>query len=545
MDFRNIRNIRNIPHLDCTSDRQEFRNIKQSLNEFFSCKTNENLKDELCTYMINIVAEYKTNNADKKAELEITDFLEEFKDYGHPIVAENAEFIILPKTTKPHDIDLLDEIWRKIFSYLPTNDVLGKVARVCKRFYEITKDPTLLKSIKVKKFTDYDHEYIIKVLERSKCLKKLSVINCDNYKDILSVALKSNLNLKTLILCHHKSDFHPIFHSVEDKLCNEEIVRMIATNCRNLDHLYIRMPLSHAALKLIASLHQLKTLHIQNGRTIISPDIIDQIAKNYTKLESFHVQFHHFEDLTISANNGMAKLEEMKSSMKSLFQKQKTLKKLIFKCFSSSYSAGLFEAIDLSQELEHFDIGGPTDYSINKAEMEAMSRLPKLKYLALGMNPGFGMIPPIFDLSPVLNSFMTNASFDEMQYLSLNFIDLTNENLETLSGRSLPNLIGLSLNFCSPVKVNDSILTKLVKNAPNLKHLQLFDVNIEEVSDEFFYKLQMKHILVTVRPEKEKSVEKYIKYNVPSSEYPRSKLFLSSLMKKMGQLEDPTKDKFC
>ena len=538
MDFRNIRKI---PYSECR-DRQEFWNLKQSLNEFFSRKSNESLKDELCSYMINIVAEYKTNHAVKKREK-----LEELKDYGDPIVTENAEFIILPKTTKSHDIDLLDEIWRKIFSYLPTNDVLGKVARVCKRFYEITKDPTLLKSITVKKFTDYDHDYIFKVLERSKCLKKLSLIDCDNYKDILSVALKSNSNLKTLILCHHKSDIHPIFNEliVEDELCDDETVRMIATNCRHLDHLYIQMPLSHAALKLIASLHQLKTLHIQNGRTIISPDIIDQIAKNYTKLESFHVQFHHFEDLTISANNGMAKLEEMKSSMKSLFQKQKTLKKLIFKCFSSSYSAGLFEAIDLSQELEHFDIGGPTDYSINKAEMEAMSRLPKLKYLALGMNPGFGMIPPIFDLSPVLNSFMTNASFDEMQYLSLNFIDLTNENLETLSGRSLPNLIGLSLNFCSPVKVNDSILTKLVKNAPNLKHLQLFDVNIEEVSDEFFYKLQMEHILVTVRPEKEKSVEKYIKYNVPSSEYPRSKLFLSSLMKKMGQLEDPTKDKFC
>ena len=291
MDFRNIRKI---PYSECR-DRQEFWNLKQSLNEFFSRKSNESLKDELCSYMINIVAEYKTNHAVKKREK-----LEELKDYGDPIVTENAEFIILPKTTKSHDIDLLDEIWRKIFSYLPTNDVLGKVARVCKRFYEITKDPTLLKSITVKKFTDYDHDYIFKVLERSKCLKKLSLIDCDNYKDILSVALKSNSNLKTLILCHHKSDIHPIFNEliVEDELCDDETVRMIATNCRHLDHLYIQMPLSHAALKLIASLHQLKTLHIQNGRTIISPDIIDQIAKNYTKLESFHVQFHHFEDLT-------------------------------------------------------------------------------------------------------------------------------------------------------------------------------------------------------------------------------------------------------
>ena len=52
--------------------------------------------------------------------------------------------------------DLLDEIWRKIFSYLPTDVILGKISRVCKRFNELTKDPTLLESIKVNDITDYE-----------------------------------------------------------------------------------------------------------------------------------------------------------------------------------------------------------------------------------------------------------------------------------------------------------------------------------------------------------------------------------------------------
>ena len=183
------------------------------------------------------------------------------------------------------NIDQLDEIWRKIFSYLPTNDILGKIARVCKRFYEITKDPTLLKSIKVKNITNYESENIFKVLERSKCLRKLWIIDCDNYKDILSVTLESNSKLKTVILCH------------EDEMCDDEAVGIIAKNCNNLENLYIQMSISNSALKLIASFNQLKTLHINNENVTIAPDIIDEMANNYSRLEIFHVNFKDFDHI--------------------------------------------------------------------------------------------------------------------------------------------------------------------------------------------------------------------------------------------------------
>ena len=70
------------------------------------------------------------------------------------------------------------------------------------------------------------------------------------------------------------------------------------------------------------------------------------------------------------------------------------------------------------------------------------------------------------------------------------------------------------------MNLNDSLLTTLVNKAPKLKHLQLVDVKIDEVSDELLYKLHMKHILVTMSSNKEKSVkEYYIKNNVPSHGY--------------------------
>ena len=441
------------------------------------------------------------------------------------------------------NIDQLDEIWRKIFSYLPTNDILGKIARVCKRFYEITKDPTLLKSIKVKNITNYESENIFKVLERSKCLRKLWIIDCDNYKDILSVTLESNSKLKTVILCH------------EDEMCDDEAVGIIAKNCNNLENLYIQMSISNSALKLIASFNQLKTLHINNENVTIAPDIIDEMANNYSRLEIFHVNFKDFDHIerfvqyiddddvpTDFINFKYDKINEMKVAMRSFIQKQKALKKFTFKCDHARYLEFL-EEIDLCQELEHIDVRG--GYSKNKAEIEALSRLPKLKSLNLVLCSAEYDMPymdsPPFDPNAAFNSFMANAFFEEMQHLDLSFNEeLTTEHLETFSKRTLPNLITLNLNFCSQVNLNDSLLTKLVSNAPKLKLLQVIHhVKIDEVSDELLYKLQMKHILVTMDSEKEKSVEVYVKKNVPIYEYPQMKLFLTSQMKKMGQREDP------
>ena len=126
---------------------------------------------------------------------------------------------------------------------------------------------------------------------------------------------------------------------------------------------------------------------------------------------------------------------------------------------------------------------------------------------------------------------MTNAFFEEMEYLDLSRNeDLTIENLGYLSERSFPKLITLDLDFCSNLKLNNGILTKLLSNAPRLRRLKLIDVEVGEVSDELFYRLQMKHILV------------HIKYNVPSSERPPSKSFIKSLSEEMEQHEDLFED---
>ena len=523
---------------------KKLEDIKQSLSDFFS-SSDERLKDNLSDYMISIVAEHKKTKIDSRKRkfnvLNVLGALKALEEYDS-IIDEDAEYIILPKKRKFHNIELLDEIWRKIFSYLPTQVILGKVARVCKRFNEITKDPTLLKSVKIKNISDYDNEYVLKVLERSKCLTKLSVIDCNNFKDLLLVALKSNSHLKTLIL------FHTYKKRNQVQMC-EEIVKMIETNGTNLEHLYIRMHVTKSALKHMVHLEKLKTLHINNRKTIIGPEIVGEIGKNYKSLEVLHLTFKDYDEaneLTGNIQKRMVKLDEMKSSLKSFFQTQKTLKKFSFNC-DSMFAKGLFEAIDLCPQLEHFSSRDAVCYSMNKAEIEAIGRLQKLKNLSLCIDAnqldfamfGIANALPNIDENAVLNSFMNNACFEEMEYLDLSSIEkLSTDNLQHLSNRSLPKLIVLNLSFCAQVNLIDDILTRLVSNCPRLKHLQASGVNMEHVSDELLYELQKKHILVNMNREKEHSVEKYIKYNVPIAEKPPTKSFLQSSLARMKYGEE-------
>ena len=71
---------------------------------------------------------------------------------------------------------LPDEILLKIFSYMKTFDVLHSVALVCKKFYGLSKDPSVIEQIILK--PNYDHlnaQTIIDAISRSRGLKSLTL----------------------------------------------------------------------------------------------------------------------------------------------------------------------------------------------------------------------------------------------------------------------------------------------------------------------------------------------------------------------------------
>ena len=83
-------------------------------------------------------------------------------------------------------MDLPNEIWMKILTYLPTSDILKKFNLTCKRFHSLAINPCAIKSLKLNLWNASDssqYQEIVKVLKRSKTLNELihSAINFSNY----------------------------------------------------------------------------------------------------------------------------------------------------------------------------------------------------------------------------------------------------------------------------------------------------------------------------------------------------------------------------
>ena len=98
-------------------------------------------------------------------------------------------------------MDLPNEIWMKILSFLPTYDILKNFNLACKHFHSLATNPCAIKSLQLKleeNVKESSHyEEIIKLLKRSKTLNKLIINGHVRVNHILEHALKLN-NLKTL-----------------------------------------------------------------------------------------------------------------------------------------------------------------------------------------------------------------------------------------------------------------------------------------------------------------------------------------------------------
>ena len=115
-----------------------------------------------------------------------------------------------------------NEVWLKIFGYLPTKDILMQISRVCKHFYELSKDSSLITEIIVK-FADYDQntaKNACMAISRSRCLEKLS-IDCRN-KSGQRISVNENE------ICTG------FFVSIPVKNCSK--LREIRFNCQNFSN---------------------------------------------------------------------------------------------------------------------------------------------------------------------------------------------------------------------------------------------------------------------------------------------------------------------
>ena len=98
-------------------------------------------------------------------------------------------------------MDLPNEIWMKIMSFLSTCDILKNFNLTCKHFHSLAINPSAIKSLQLKLYDTEDTSQchkIVKVLQRSKTLNKLIFEGQGEVMNhILAHGLKSN-HLKTL-----------------------------------------------------------------------------------------------------------------------------------------------------------------------------------------------------------------------------------------------------------------------------------------------------------------------------------------------------------
>ena len=105
-----------------------------------------------------------------------------------------------PKLSPSPLMDLPNEIWMKILTFLPTNDILKNFNLTCKYFHSLATNPCVIESLQLelenaKESSHYQE--IVKLLNRSKTLNKLSINGHGRVNHILAHGLKLN-NLKTL-----------------------------------------------------------------------------------------------------------------------------------------------------------------------------------------------------------------------------------------------------------------------------------------------------------------------------------------------------------
>ena len=114
------------------------------------------------------------------------------------------------------ELEIPQEIWIKIFSYLPYHEVLQRISPVCKYFKQFCHDVNVKKHIKLVGTTKYDFEYAKHFFYNVKNLTKLHVKNYLKEADLVIVALKSSENLKELKL---KVDYDIIVNDQTGEEC--------------------------------------------------------------------------------------------------------------------------------------------------------------------------------------------------------------------------------------------------------------------------------------------------------------------------------------
>ena len=242
---------------EATNMFQSLQNCKIKLDLDLECLGNlvkdaiqeneDEKKEELLTFINNSTQKLQTFAEMLVEEPKINPLKKRSFETSQPVPDKKLKLSPSPL------MDLPNEIWMKILSFLPTYDILKNFNLTCKHFHSLAINPCSIKSLQLKLENAKDssqYQEIVNVLKRSKTLSKLSIYGSGRMNLILAHSLKSNL-LKTL-------DISSTNATLSKK--NLDYLKNSSIEVLKLDDIF----LDDDAMKHVGTLKSLKSFRISN-----------------------------------------------------------------------------------------------------------------------------------------------------------------------------------------------------------------------------------------------------------------------------------------
>ena len=270
---------------------------------------------------------------------------------------------ILSKTDVTGNVP--NEIWMKIIGYLKTKDVFLGFGQVCKRFNDLTHDPTAIKSFELLNEVSIwstDTEEVLKILRRSKSLKRI-VLKSPN--DLLcEEAVFSNPQLKSVMLTSViKEDS---FSKIVESLTKAKGIKHLEILNGNYDY----EPFDTKLLMKIADIKNLKTLRL-NLEKGIDADFIQKISVSCSNLETIELSNYEWKD------------PGMQIAFDKLFKERKeTLKSFIVLHWltGDNVNCNILRNLSLCQNLEELSVDHQHCVTQQLSKIAEMCKIKRLMF---------------------------------------------------------------------------------------------------------------------------------------------------------------------
>ena len=361
-------------------------------------------------------------------------------------------------------VELPDEIWMKILSYVNSTDLFQNVTLVCQRFYNIHR--SAVQYLEIESFSLQNKRQFKsakRILSQCNSLKlfKIKWMETRTGNPKLMVSYMNEMIKQVLVSAPNlKMLGYPTVHDHQFMSSHLETktVEAIGTLGKQLEHLEVDHALFFEGFN--SNFNDLKSLFLKN---FTSSSDISSLSKKCPKLESIRLDFLRIlenENISIKvfedffSKMALTALKEV--SFQSLFNNQ------LLRCISQCNKIVKFKAFDCN--ITEFGFDCISKMSLNELVLHRNFPSCLLRFS-----------DPPSNSSEALKSFLKNLNKEKLKCLVLSECrGFDTSVFKELSKQYFPELETLFVGDCSvEFEKPHGIIKKLIENCPKLKNIHL------------------------------------------------------------------------